>query len=615
MILHTFIFLFIFAGTSFGQENEVSNANAEASSLKVPYMTPMILGRTYDYATNEVGDDIFDQAARDQKHTIKHYRTNIQYKMVNDVKDVQDVLDVSGELSLKVKAGLLDISGSGSYLKEESDKTNFVEVLVKVEFETLTETLHSSIQPMANWKSLPVIGKHYVRSITYGGMMIASMRFYAKSGKSLEDIKAQIDGKVNAASLSVGVQGQFKKLASSVSDTSDLVIKYYSTVMLEDVPQDQDGLEKAIKNFPELVKKQTDDQGNVRGVPLYSNVISLSTLDPGNEKLAFIYDSLLASHLGDLEEMYDDLLSTDRLVKGWLKNQYKLNSEDEVTVAAFYSNLAKIIQQFESTIASLNTECDKTAADDSQNACGFNKLADAFKLYGGNDRPSPRKYYREFCKVQEAVELADDKLATVGRDIDNSKRKTQSYMRSLDSRFSRILGVKGRGDAVQKEFLRQKALMKTLLEKAENILPGHWFNADFSKGDEAISGYEFIPFTKTEGEGEIFTDGCMKAIHKGIYLINFHILKPYVTSDEWYENKLTVTLQMRPGLEEDGETITRSAVEDQEERGNCHNCDHALSQTLVLKVNVNNYICLQVVEGEVSPSKENIFSALLLRKL
>lgn len=107
------------------------------ASMTVPYIKPMLLGRTFDYSKSKVGNDIYPAAVRNNPLTTNHYKTHVSYSMIRRAKDIRDVLDVSGQLSVQIMAGLLDIKGRGSYLKDSSESGNFVEVLAKISYQTV----------------------------------------------------------------------------------------------------------------------------------------------------------------------------------------------------------------------------------------------------------------------------------------------------------------------------------------------------------------------------------------------------------------------------------------------------------------------------------------------
>lgn len=106
------------------------------NSVTVPYIKPMLIGRTYDLSKSLIGQDIFEQNTIQLEETSGKL-THTKYEMVKTKKQVRDVLDVSGQLSLQIMSGLVKIEGAGKYLKETASDTSFVEVLAKVSFQTV----------------------------------------------------------------------------------------------------------------------------------------------------------------------------------------------------------------------------------------------------------------------------------------------------------------------------------------------------------------------------------------------------------------------------------------------------------------------------------------------
>ena len=89
------------------------------------------IGRTYDVANPAAaGIDIYPADIP----TVKDNRNwfQFEYKVVKNSSDVNKLLDISGELSLKVKAGLVSVQGFGKYLsdsKKEEETTELLAVL------------------------------------------------------------------------------------------------------------------------------------------------------------------------------------------------------------------------------------------------------------------------------------------------------------------------------------------------------------------------------------------------------------------------------------------------------------------------------------------------------
>ena len=98
----------------------------------------MLLGRTFDYSKSAVGMDIYDPNVRDKPVVRHHDKANMKSKIIKTNEDVRNVLDVSGQLSLKIMAGAVDIEGKGSYLKSSIESGNTVEVLTQIYYRTVS---------------------------------------------------------------------------------------------------------------------------------------------------------------------------------------------------------------------------------------------------------------------------------------------------------------------------------------------------------------------------------------------------------------------------------------------------------------------------------------------
>jgi nicotinic acid phosphoribosyltransferase len=103
----------------------------------VPFINNMLLGRTFDFSKSEVGNDIISEAERKKAFKVRNDRSDIKYKMIRSSQDVRDVLDISGQLSVKVMAGTVNVEGKGSYLKSSVDSESSLEVMVQVYYKTV----------------------------------------------------------------------------------------------------------------------------------------------------------------------------------------------------------------------------------------------------------------------------------------------------------------------------------------------------------------------------------------------------------------------------------------------------------------------------------------------
>ena len=100
--------------------------------MNIPaYTSPTLrLGRTFNAETSSACNDIFPMEIQTELKNVNTF--SFKYKVVKSNKDVNDLLDVSGELSLKIKANLLKVEGTGQYIKEnkaEEGTTNLLAVM------------------------------------------------------------------------------------------------------------------------------------------------------------------------------------------------------------------------------------------------------------------------------------------------------------------------------------------------------------------------------------------------------------------------------------------------------------------------------------------------------
>lgn len=93
------------------------------------------IGRTYDAVNSVAGIDIFPASIPTAKTNINWF--HFQYEVVKNSADVRKLLDVSGELSLKVQAGLVRVQGSGKYLAESHKEEGTAELLAVIKCTTV----------------------------------------------------------------------------------------------------------------------------------------------------------------------------------------------------------------------------------------------------------------------------------------------------------------------------------------------------------------------------------------------------------------------------------------------------------------------------------------------
>ncbi|KAG8176255.1 hypothetical protein JTE90_021352 [Oedothorax gibbosus] len=354
------------------------------TQVMLPYILPLLLGRTFNLDKMEVGIDIFPKSVIENPKVIENPVTETHYKVVDNAKESRNLLDVDGSFSLNVKGGLFKAGASGAYLSDTYNRESTVEVAIRAMYRVVTEQIPDDAKPYDLWRTMgDAVGTHFVRSITYGGELIASVRLECNNTRDKQRIKGAVDvgGRIEIFDIGVEVEGEYMKdVAKSVESTQ---IKVFSSIPMSKVPNDMDSLKEALNKFP-------DDLANFnkgRGIPIRMELWPLSLLDKSLPDK--IRNRVLEANLDDFEQKFDDLTNTKRAVSDWMKTMYRpLSEEHEKKIGDFYSELQKTIRPFYEVIGSL----DMTKSSD--------QLKPANEAYGSS---IPGVWYKKYLLLRQVV--------------------------------------------------------------------------------------------------------------------------------------------------------------------------------------------------------------------
>ncbi|XP_067127309.1 uncharacterized protein [Centruroides vittatus] len=347
------------------------------------YVLPMLLGRTYDVGKDVTGVDIFSKEDVANVLTINNYNANSRYALVGRSNEAKSFLDVSGSLSLKIKALGLKISGGGSYLRDTSKRSEMAT-------ENVTKTMHSRIKPLSDWRNFKTLGTHFCRSITYGGDLIASLVFKAEKEEDKEKIQAHVRGELRVGgTFDADIRGKLSKLQEDLKGTASMEINYYATVPVHGIPRTLKGLMDIVSNFPRHVKDINDGLG----VPLTMELYPLSFLDTSFPPEP--HNTILEPYMERLEVQLDDLLATEQSMADWLSKIPPLQPPKFLqSINRFKEKIQNIVEQFRQTISDL----------DISSSGRIEQFQSAFRLYQGDDSSLPDKYLRQFLRLKSRLE-------------------------------------------------------------------------------------------------------------------------------------------------------------------------------------------------------------------
>lgn len=371
--------------------------------MNVPaYASPSLrIGRSYDAQTSKAGIDIYPEDIDIVETKVNQF--NFEYKVIKNSKDTKDLLDISGELSLKVKAGLVSVSGSGKYLSENEKKDETTEVLAVLKCKTVSETMRGLpklVDEVANGTIKHGLGTHYARSITYGGELAASLSIKNRSSSEKLDIGGSASGAVKAGAVDVSLKAQLEKLTSECSSLSDISIKYYATDLPPKAPTNLNELVRLIEDFPSRLEKINGG----KGIPLQFELLPLSSAlqtAPAVPKLPPFKEDRL-------EQYYDDLRAAQTRIK--LYEESNVDEDDEVS--HFSEEISEVMDKF---VEAINLIGSSGGLDNMIDAC-----FDAYnKAIGG------RKGSGKFCRKWQQILLTKKPIApTTNITLPNGKPLT-----------------------------------------------------------------------------------------------------------------------------------------------------------------------------------------------
>ncbi|XP_046370546.2 uncharacterized protein LOC124121425 isoform X2 [Haliotis rufescens] len=314
----------------------------------VPYQPGMTLGREYDLKTYSSGLDLFTDESMSKVEKIDRHRNIAHYSVIQKAQDVHDMLNVSGELSLKVKANLVMVGGTGSYLKECRTDDNTLEIIAVANVETGTETMKETKLKSGIKRKLK--GTHFFRSITYGGELLVRIRIKNSNKKQLNDIHADLKGKLSFKGMvDAGAKAKFKQLENDLSSSSEINIDYFSTTPTSYMPRDVDGMLQVLDDF----KREVMEQNDGKGCPCRCELVPLKTLSSNLPDM--LKDKGLEVLLEQLEANFDDLLAAKAMLDSFLGDvDVELTESQEEEASAIEQRLVEVLRVYLKVVAELD---------------------------------------------------------------------------------------------------------------------------------------------------------------------------------------------------------------------------------------------------------------------
>ena len=205
--------------------------------------------------------------------------TEYKYVVTKSTQDKLQLLNIHGELSASLMGGLIEVSGSASYLKDTRKKMNSSSMTCRLNVQTKQEKIFLRADDLRAKVDMTVLenhpeATHVVTSVLYGATGLVEAKFEFSDAQEEEKIKGSLGAKFQK--MGMKIEGQI----DIETDQHDIATdERFSFSWKCDVMDDNSNLpvtfEEAVKkmtSLPSLIK----GSGDGKGVPLKVWLMPLS---------------------------------------------------------------------------------------------------------------------------------------------------------------------------------------------------------------------------------------------------------------------------------------------------------------------------------------------------
>lgn len=347
------------------------------------------LGCTFDCHTARPGIEIFPADIPTKTEHVNKLTFN--FKAVSSNSEVKELMNLPSDLPLRIKANMLSVEGPGKYfngnLRIEEEKTEILALMTCI---TVSKEAEYSVKPNDISKREQLVdglGTHYVRKISYGGQMVASIKLNFPPNSLRSSLNGIVEGNLTSEATAGVLSDQLDSILTNCRDASNISVTYYTTEVPYQAGTTQN-LEELMRLFRDFRSKTI---ANGREIPIEVELQQTGTLIPSAR--AYLPNMALTNTVEEIESRFDDIRTAQYLVKTYVEDAAVKVDED---IKRFSQELEKVCQTFTAAISTLDT----SVADTQFNEC-FMAYENA--LDGIDEEGKFTNYWRNLLTREEAI--------------------------------------------------------------------------------------------------------------------------------------------------------------------------------------------------------------------
>jgi hypothetical protein len=356
----------------------------EDQTLVIPVLKDGVtrLGDLWDCNESKyVGENLFNQNL-DGKYINPSPIESFDYQLIHSKSSSDQIklVNVGGEVSLELLAGLITVKGSAEYKSDKKDNTRREQLICHYKRETYSvEALPNSIDIQNEFVVKKLMKKelkatHFVRGVILGADVKADILVTQNDSSNKNDIKGDVFGKLVYGPVNASVKVKLGFFDSEDNKDYNKEINVHSMPYIKSEPKTVEEMFKMIESVDAIVEKQKHFPGSgdkVVGVPIRFVLVPIKKFfDVKIEKLYLKLSDKVLNNFNEMLVKVQDIQVSGYIMRKVLNDNKSLStllndsqSKLSLSINQYEKDLRNIgIKFFEESIKTLKLYKDRKAS-------------------------------------------------------------------------------------------------------------------------------------------------------------------------------------------------------------------------------------------------------------